>query len=664
MVAWPGAEHIALAKERLSLMCGICGQLMLTPEAAVAPALLKSMADTMIHRGPDDDGYYLSGPVGLGFRRLSIIDLNTGHQPISNEDGSVWVILNGEIYNYRDLRDELLAKGHSFATKTDTEVLVHLYEERGPRMLEALRGMFAFAIWDDRQRTLLLARDRIGIKPLYYYATDRFLSFASELKAILADPAVEREVDPAMIQRFLTFYYMPGEETLFRGIRKLPPGSYLLARNGRAEIKSYWSLSFERSKPAPTIRDAEHQFTELLQESVRLHMLSDVPVGILLSGGVDSTAMLSLATAAGAKPIRSFTVGFSSGVVDERPYARLASKEFGSAHHEITISPQEFRDFLPGYVWHMEEPVCEPPAIALYYVTKLARSHVKVLISGEGADEAFAGYSRYRNFLWLERLKRALGPARPAASAAAGSFARLVQSPKLALYARLINLPLERYYLSRTSHPFTFFNSAGWISHAREVAGLDGGDRATEPIRHLMSKATAYGVLEKMLYVDSNSWLPDDLLVKADKMAMANSIELRVPFLDHRVLEFAAALPANLKIRGLTTKYLAKKALSRRVPAEIIQRRKAGFPLPYESWLRRELKDWLREVLLDRETLARGHIQRDTLEQLLASELAGGYAKELFSLAVLEIWHRTFLSRSAAPAPSSAPVAAILASGR
>jgi asparagine synthase (glutamine-hydrolysing) len=625
-------------------MCGISGKLMFEPGAAVTPTLMKSMADAMVHRGPDDEGYYLSGPVGLGFRRLSIIDLNTGHQPISNEDGSVWVILNGEIYNYRELRDQLLAKGHSFTTRTDTEVLVHLYEEHGPGMLEKLRGMFAFAIWDDKQRTLLLARDRVGIKPIYYYTAGRFLSFASEFKAILADPDVDREVDPSMIDRFLTFYYMPGEETLFKHLRKLPPGSYLLAREDRVEVKAYWHLTFEQKEPALDVRSAERQLIELLEEAVQLHMVSDVPVGFLLSGGVDSTAMLSLAAGRTDKAISSFTVGFSRGVIDERPYARLAAERFGSEHHEITISAREFADFLPSYVWHMEEPVCEPPAIALYYVSKLARSHVKVLISGEGGDEAFAGYSKYRNFLWLERIKRALGPVRGAASFAIRAVNQIVGSPKLALYGRLVDLPLDRYYYSKTSHPFTFFNRQGANLYAREFAGQVAKDRSLNPVRQYLQEAAAYGVLEKMLYVDSKSWLPDDLLVKADKMTMANSVELRVPFLDHKVLEFAAGLPSHLKVHGLTTKYLAKRALATRVPLEIINRKKAGFPVPYESWLRAELRDWLRQILLDRETVSRGYFKRGVVERLLASDLEkGGCVKELFSLATLEMWHRTFL---------------------
>lgn len=624
-------------------MCGICGKLMFDPAATVAPTLMKSMADAMVHRGPDDEGYYLSGTIGLGFRRLAIIDLSTGHQPISNEDGSVWVVFNGEIYNYQALRNELLGKGHVFRTKTDTEVLVHLYEEHGPGMLEKLRGMFSFAIWDDRQRILLLARDRVGIKPLYYYRGDGFLIFASELKAILADPGVDREIDPAMVARFLTFYYMPGEETLLKRLKKLPPGSYLLARGDRVEVKAYWDLCFEQREPPLDVRAAEARLIELLDEAVQLHMISDVPVGFLLSGGLDSTAMLSLAAGKTDKAVRSYTVGFSSGVVDERPYARLAAERFGSEHHEMTISATEFADFLPSYVWHMEEPVCEPPAIALYYVSKLARNHVKVLISGEGGDEAFAGYSKYRNFLWLERIKRALGPARGLASLGVRALNEIVQSLKLASYAQLINVPLDRYYYSKTSDPFTFFNSNAAGFYTSEFARQVSEELSVNPMRPYMHNAVAFGALEKMLYADSKSWLPDDLLVKADKMTMANSVELRVPFLDHKVLEFAASLPTNFKVRGLTTKYLAKRALSTLVPPEIIKRKKAGFPVPYELWLRTELRDWLRQILLDRQTLSRGYFKRRAVEGLLASQArTGRYSRELFSLATLEVWHRIF----------------------
>jgi asparagine synthase (glutamine-hydrolysing) len=624
-------------------MCGICGKLALDREAKVSPSLIKAMADAIVHRGPDDEGFYISGQVGLGFRRLSIIDLSGGHQPLSNEDKSIWIVFNGEIYNYQELRVFLLSKGHVFSTHSDTEVIVHLYEEFGEACIEQLRGMFAFAIWDSREDTLLIARDRVGIKPLYYTLTKDSLVFGSEIKAILADPSVKVEVDPAIIDRFLTFDYTPGNETLFKGIYKLAPGSYMLVRNGKVEIKKYWDLHFFESNLS--LPDAENQLMEMLEESVRLHMISDVPVGFLLSGGLDSTAMLSLAVAKTQNRISSFTVGFSDvGITDERPFARLAAETFGTDHHEITISNQDFADFVPKYVWHMEEPVCEPPAIALYFVSKLAKDHVKVLISGEGGDEAFAGYPNYRSTLWLERIKTALGPAKASLRGVIALADILTGSSKFKKYLPMVDLPFSSYYYSRTSSPSRFFNSHFLELYSTDFAKFVNKQKSVLPVTELMKQNLPISLLNKMLYVDTKTWLPDDLLIKADKITMANSIELRVPLLDHKLLEFAASLPVNYKLRGFTTKYIAKKTLSKRVPEAIVKRKKTGFPVPYESWLRNDLKNWLSGILLDRETIARGYFEKNAIERLIANDQQfGGFSKELFSLAVLEIWHREFL---------------------
>ena len=439
-------------------MCGICGKFMFDREARVPGALVRDMADAIIHRGPDDEGFYVSGQIGLGFRRLSIIDLSGGHQPLSNEDGTVWIVFNGEIYNYQAIRRELIAKGHTFRTKSDTEVIVHLYEEYGTDCVQHLRGMFAFAIWDAREQSLFLARDRVGIKPLYYFADKKFLAFGSELKAILADPAVPREVAPELIDRFLTYYYMPGGQTLLKNMFKLEPGHTLLAKNGKFEVRRYWDLDFSGSDLQHPRPDVEEQLLDLLDEAVQLHMISDVPVGFLLSGGLDSTAMLSLAAQKTDRPISTFTIGFSSnGVVDERPFARLAAKRFGSKHYELSISPDDFAAFLPKYVWHMEEPVCEPPAIALYYLSKLASQHVKVLISGEGGDEAFAGYENYRNIFWFEHMKAAFGPLQKPAGMGMALLGKALHSRVLTKYGARMGVPFDEYYLGRTSSPFEFF---------------------------------------------------------------------------------------------------------------------------------------------------------------------------------------------------------------
>lgn len=626
-------------------MCGICGKLNFDRAANVPPSLLKGMADTIHHRGPDDEGYYVSGPVGFGFRRLSIIDLNTGHQPICNEDGTVWIVFNGEIYNYQELRRHLQAKGHTFKTQTDTEVIVHLYEEFGEACVEKLRGMFAFAIWDEREKVLFMARDRVGIKPLYYWLTDNCLVFGSEIKAILADPEVKPEVLPQMVDRFLTFYYVPGEETLFRNIHKLAPGSCMLVRDGKVRIKQYWDLQFAPAEQS--IQEAEEKLVDLLEESVRMHMISDVPVGFLLSGGVDSTAMLGFAVGKTDRPLSSFTLGFSApGIVDERPYATLASRRYGSEHHEMTISAREFADFLPKYSWHMEEPVCEPTAVALYYVSQLASSFVKVLISGEGGDEAFAGYPNYRNLLWLERLKSAAGPFNRPLSSVLSKLNAVLGSAQLKKYLPLMKLPFESYYYSRISNPNTFFNRHSTDLYSSDFARLVNKEYSVRAVKKYLTDGPPAGLVNRMLYVDTKTALPDDLLLKADKMTMANSVELRVPLLDHKLLEFAASLPERFKVRGFTTKYIAKTALRKQVPREILDRKKVGFPVPYGAWLRTELKDMVHDVLLDRETLARGYFKRSCVENLIKEHSQSEcFPKEILSLVSLELWHRAFFGK-------------------
>lgn len=626
-------------------MCGICGKLNLAGEDAVSPGLIKAMADTMYHRGPDDEGYHVSGQVGLGFRRLSIIDLKSGHQPLSNEDGTIHIIFNGEIYNFQELRAFLLTKGHVFKTHTDTEVIVHLYEERGPQCLEKLRGMFAFAIWDEKAKTLFLARDRVGIKPLYYSLSDKALVFASEIKAILADPSVERKIAPEMIDRFLTFLYVPGEETLLKGIRKLPPAHYLLIQNGKAIVRQYWDLHFAQHSQNTSLKDAETQLQSLLAETVRQHMIADVPVGVLLSGGVDSTGVLSFAVDQTKQQMSSFTVGFSgTDVADERPYARLAAQTFGSRHHEITISPQDFASFMPQYVWHMEEPVCEPPAIAMYYVSKFARKYVTVLLSGEGGDEAFAGYSNYRNLVWLERIKRGLAPLNAMFAFGLSIAGSLFGSHRAAEYAPLMNHPFPDYYNGRTSNPYRYAgNGLGELysdSHARGI----NREHSLEPVRRLQDHVRGQNTLNAMLYIDTKTWLPDDLLIKADKMTMANSIELRVPLLDHCLLEFAASLPSNFKLKGFSTKYILKKTMSQKIPQAILGRKKAGFPVPYESWLRNQLKEQVWDILMERKTIGRGYFRKDAMERLLrANSNTANHSKEIFSLLTLELWQRAFL---------------------
>ena len=627
-------------------MCGIAGKVGFGRETVVSSALVRRMMDAIRHRGPDDDGIYVEPQAVLGHRRLSIIDLSSGKQPISNEDGTIWIVYNGEVYNFPELRNQLLAKGHLFKTHTDTEVIVHLYEEFGDECVKHLRGMFAFALWDARKKRLLLARDRVGIKPLYYAETNDSLLFASEIKALLVDSELPREVDPQAIDTFLTFNYLPGSNTLLRGVRKLEPGHYLVLERGKIKIERYWDLQFPAEKRTGNFDSAAEELNELLRRTVRDHMISDVPVGILLSGGVDSTALLSFMVRETNEDINSFTIGFSGEqFADERYYAKLAAKKFGSQHHEATITASDFQEFLPKYVWHMEEPVCEPPAVALYYVTKMARQHVKVLMSGEGGDEAFAGYQNYRNGVWVERIK-SLG--QPWASAAASGLKQLARMPSFASlkkFPAMMNAPLDRYYYSRTSSPFSFFRQHKfdfYTASFQQAIDLQFVDRQ---MARCFANVQGKSALDQMLYVDTKTWLPDDLLIKADKITMANSLELRVPLLDHKVLEFAAGLPDSYKVKAFTTKYILKKVFEGRVPEQILKRKKAGFPIPIQSWLANDLKDFTRDLLLDRKTLQRGYFERPAIEKLLAGHgsKSADRSAEIFSLITLELWHRRFV---------------------
>jgi asparagine synthase (glutamine-hydrolysing) len=625
-------------------MCGICGKLNFDREEPVNPDLLQRMMQVIDHRGPDGSGEYRQGPVGLGHRRLSIIDLSTGDQPMCGEDGTVTVVFNGEIYNFRELRAELEALGHRFKTNSDTEVIVHLYEEFGPGSVSRLSGMFAFALWDAQKQLLLLARDRVGIKPLYYANTGRSLVFGSELKSLLCDPDVARRINVRAIDRFLTYYYGPGRETLFEGLYKLEPGHYLTATPGKVEIKQYWDLRFTGEANHASFADSVQSLQQLLRRTVKAHLISDVPVGVLLSGGVDSTGVLRYAAEGARDALHSFTVGFAGEeFADERPYARLAAQRYGTRHHEITLTPGHFLDFLPQYVWHMEEPVCEPPAVALYYVSRLARqTGVKVLLSGEGGDEAFAGYQNYRNLLVLEALKSASGPSKPLLRAALQAAGRLGWR-RVGPYSKLIDASLSDYYLSRTATPGTPFNRLKSALYRTDFAEALGDHESHEATRSLFEPIRQRPLLDQMLYVDTKTWLPDDLLVKADKMTMATSVELRVPILDFQVLEFAASLPQSFKIRGWSGKRILKAALKGSVPPDILSRKKTGFPVPYARWLRVELKEFVHDTLLAPSAALTNYFRTDALRNTVETfDRDGAGTKEVFSLLVLELWLKRF----------------------
>lgn len=637
-------------------MCGIAGKIYFDPEARIERASIQAMLRPMRHRGPDGQGIHLDGNAGLGHLRLSIIDLNTGAQPMANEDETIWIVFNGEIYNFQALREKLLAKGHVFRSQSDTEVIIHAYEEFGPDCVKELRGMFAFAIWDTKRRRLFVARDRVGIKPLYFCQTAQAFYFASELKGIIADTAVPREINLPGIRKFLSFNYLPGTETLFKSIHKLPPGFFLTVEQGKVTQQQYWDLRFIRRRRQMSFDEATEELHGLLAATVRDHMIADVPVGILSSGGVDSSAILNFAVHATDEKIKTFTVGFDGNqVVDERPYARLSAERFGTEHYETSISADDFWSFLPSYVWHMEEPVCEPPAVALFYVSKLARNHVKVLLSGEGGDEAFAGYPNYPNMMRLEAIRSAVGPLARPIGAGAAFVGNIFDNEKWRRYGSALGRPLATQYFSRTSGPTSFFNRNAAEFFTPEFLTRTSTASAAGFVGQLTATVQDEPLLNQMLYVDSKTWLPDDLLVKADKITMANSLELRVPLLDHKVLEFAASLPPDFKVRGKETKRILKATFTKSLPEEILKRKKAGFPVPYESWLRGGLKQKVEDMLLSERCLSRGYFQKAEVSRLLeASFLDHKFAKEVFCLLVLELWHRIFLD----PAPDGVTLSA------
>lgn len=580
-----------------------------------------------------------------------------------NEDGSVVIVFNGEIYNFPSLRVDLIARGHVFRSTSDTEVIVHLYEEYGEGCVAKLRGMFAFAIWDTRKRLLLLARDRVGIKPLYFLQNGRALMFASEVKALMTVPGVDRSVNQSAIDRFLTYYYLPGSETLFRGVVKLEPGHYLTVLDGVVRKRQYWDLKFPDSSQWSDLPEAVERLQELLSRTVKDHMIADVPVGVLLSGGVDSTGMLRYAAQHSSRPISSFTVGFAgANFADERPYARLAAEQFGATHQEISISPEAFREFLPRYVWHMEEPVCEPPAVSLYFLSKLARdSAVKVLLSGEGGDEAFAGYPKYGNLMRLQHLKSALGPLGRAIAPAMRALG-LIMRRDLRHYTAFLQMPVESFYYGVSSTPQTPFNEQKRTLYNETFARAVSGSQSDAPTRDFFAAIPDKRLLRRMLYVDTKSWLPDDLLIKADRMTMAASVELRVPFLDHEVLEFAASLPDSFKVKGRSMKHILRLALQDAVPQEILTRKKAGFPLPYDQWFRGPLKNYVNDVLLSNNAAILTYFRKESVRKLLEHQQGetGGQrsngrrqhaldgSSEVFSLLVLELWHKQLLGQQPA----------------
>jgi asparagine synthase (glutamine-hydrolysing) len=632
-------------------MCGICGIVNFDRSEPVDPALVERMTTVLVHRGPDDDGYFVEANAGFGHRRLSIIDLGGGKQPIFNEDESILIVFNGEIYNYADLTAELTQLGHQFKSRSDTEAIVHAYEQYGDACVDHLRGMFAFAIWDRRRRRLLVARDRLGIKPLYFYQCDRFLAFASEIKSLLQIPAVSRAVNPDALEPYLTLRYVPGPQTMFKGISKLQPGHLLVMDDRGVRIRKYWDLEY-RTDETISSDDYLARFEELLEESVKLRLVAEVPLGVFLSGGLDSSAILAvMSKLRGRERIKTFSVGYDvpkaqEESVNEFEYARLAAKAFGAEHHEFKLTAEDFRDSLTDLVWYLDEPLANDSCIPLYFIARLARKHITVVLSGEGADEILAGYGIYKRMLAIDAAYEQFPRLTPWV---ARKLASMFPGQTSQRYAHWASVPMEQRYRGV---------SMGMPAALRaQLLGRRGGETAVDnAFRSCFEAVPKKDVLNRMLYADMKIWLPDDLLLKADKMTMANGLELRVPFLDHKLVEYAATLPRGLKLKGSTGKYLLRLAMKNVLPKRIITRSKKGFPVPTESWLRGDLKDFVHDTLLASDAACRTYMDSGVIEKIVREHEQGteNRRQEIWTLLIFELWHRLFIDRhvSAHPTPA------------
>ncbi|NOZ20344.1 MAG: asparagine synthase (glutamine-hydrolyzing) [Planctomycetes bacterium] len=630
-------------------MCGICGGITWSPKHNLDEKLLQRMCRLMIHRGPDDEGAYVGdwskGQVGLGNRRLSIIDVEGGHQPIANEDGSVHVVCNGEIYNFRDLREQLVRQGHELRTRCDTEVIVHLYEDRGIEFLHELRGMFALALWDGNEERLVLARDRLGQKPLYYYRDNERLVFASSIKSILEAPGIPREVDREALHDYLTFQYVPHPLTMFRGIKKLPPAHYLVFDKGEIRIERYWRPEFDEDHGMLEHQCADH-VRGLLQEATELRMISDVPLGAFLSGGIDSSIVVGLMSRLSKDPVKTFSIGFEEKKYDELEYARAVADEFRTDHKEFVVRPNAV-EIIPELVRQFDEPFADSSAIPTYYVSKMTSEFVKVALTGDAGDECFAGYPRYRAVKIGELVDKmpklvkgilsGAGWQGLPASVEQKTFRRRVKK----FLAALARDPAQRYMMwisifDEDSKRFLYTDDL-----AAEMADRD----SFAFLKQYYDMPGRTDFLGRTTFVDMMTYLPCDLLTKVDVTSMAHSLEARSPFLDHKLIEFVATIPTHFKLRKLKTKHILKRAFGDLLPECIVKRPKMGFGVPIAEWFRKDLADYVRDVLLDARATGRGIFKKKSVEQLVNQHInrQADHGYRLWALLMLELWHREFI---------------------
>jgi asparagine synthase (glutamine-hydrolysing) len=648
-------------------MCGICGIVALKGGPAPSQEELRAMAATIRHRGPDDEGFFTDGPAGFGFRRLSIVDLSGGHQPMSNEDGTVWIEFNGEIYNHAELRPDLERRGHRYATRSDTETIVHLYEEYGADCVHHLRGMFAFAIWDARKRRLFCARDRLGIKPFYYAVRNGRFAFASEMKALFELPGFAPQMNRGALPEFFALGYLSDEQTLFDGVCKLPPGHHLTLDVDQPQTlpvaQQYWDLDITPDESLRTEADYVARFEELFTESVRLRLMSDVPLGVFLSGGLDSSAIgavtADLKKQLGHDQLKTFSVGYAEDQFSELPYAQQVARHIGAEYNEVLLGPEDFWSLLPQLIWHEDEPIVWPSSVALHAVSRLARQKVTVVLTGEGGDEIFAGYLKYRATLWNTKFGPTYRKLTPA------GLRRMVRGAlESDVLPRAARRKLQHTFLY---HP-DFFEQMyfdNWYSIFPQAVqaqlftpelqdSVRGASAYATSLAHFRPNGSRDSLLSRLLYLDIKTYLVE-LLMKQDQMSMAASIESRVPFLDHKLVEFAARIPARHKVRFLAAKYLLKRAMEKRLPREILYRRKMGFPTPVKPWLRTRLFDRIETLLTDGRLAARKLLNDTYVRGLLAAHRSGraDATDALWRLANFELWNRIFFDRDSKVAPRS-----------
>ncbi len=625
-------------------MCGIAGFINREREASVEAReiLLDKMCKIITHRGPDEQGQTICGRAALGMRRLSIIDLKTGQQPIYSNDGSKSIVFNGEIYNYRELKTELEALGYKFKTNSDTETIIHAFDEFGTKCLDKLRGMFAFAIWDSSDESLFIARDRVGKKPLFYSITDSGdFVFGSELKSLIVHGGISKEIDFPALDAYLTFSYVPEEFCIFKNVQKLPPGSFLIYKNEKVKVEKYWDFEYKEITEIKSENEYIAELRDLLNESVKIRMISEVPLGAFLSGGVDSSAIVGLMTQHSEKPVKTFSIGFNEDSFDELKYARIAAKHFKTDHHEFVVT-SDLIDVVDDLVWHFDEPFADNSALPTFMVSKMARDFVTVVLSGDGGDELFAGYTRYL----VDEKRRGLG--KLPESLRKGVVQRiskaLPHSAKGKNYLYNISLDSIDRYVNSVSYFGAMAKGYLYSADMLQELGDDLG-KVEEEFRRIAQSVSTGNPVDNLLYLDSKTNLPSDILVKVDRMSMAASLEARVPLLDHKLIEFVEKIPSNLKLKGLETKYIFKKALEGTVPNEILYREKQGFGVPIGEWINTKLKERIHGELLEARTLERGYFEKTYIKTLLDehSNNRRDHSDLLWILWMLELWHRKFI---------------------